>query len=69
MSFEGFLRWFDLMGLQRHLKVAGIFSRLKHRDGKTGYLKDIPRTMDYIFDVLKRYPEFQPLQKLLSDIL
>ena len=69
VSFEKFLRWFDLMGLQRHLKVAGIFSRLKHRDGKTGYLKDIPRTMDYIFDVLKRYPEFQPLQKLLSDIL
>ena len=69
VSFDEFLRWFDLMGLQRHLKVAGIFSRLKHRDGKTGYLKDIPRTMDYIFDVLKRYPEFQPLQKLLSDIL
>ena len=69
VSFDEFLRWFDLMGLQRHLKVAGIFSRLKHRDGKTGYLKDIPRTMDYIFDVLKRYPELQPLQKLLSDIL
>jgi len=69
VSFEMFLRWFDLMGLQRHLKVAGIFSRLKHRDGKTGYLKDIPRTMDYVFDVLKRYPEFQPLQKLLDDIL
>ena len=69
VSFDEFLRWFDLMGLQRHLKVAGIFSRLKHRDGKTGYLKDIPRTMDYIFDVLKRYPELQPLQELLSDIL
>ena len=68
-DFETFLRWFDLMGLQRHLKVAGIFSRLKHRDGKTGYLKDIPRTMDYVFDVLKRYPEFQPLQKLLSALL
>ena len=69
VSFDEFLRWFDLMGLQRHLKVAGIFSRLKHRDGKTGYLKDIPRTMDYVFDVLERYPEFKPLQKLLSDIL
>ena len=69
VDFELFLRWFDLMGLQRHLKVAGIFSRLKHRDGKTGYLKDIPRTMDYIFDVLERYPEFKSLQKLLSDIL
>jgi len=69
VTFEIFLRWFDLMGLQRHLKVAGIFSRLKHRDGKTGYLKDIPRTMDYVHDVIKRYPEFKPLQNLLSDIL
>lgn len=69
VSFSEFLRWFDLMGLQRHLKVAGIFSRLKHRDGKTGYLKDVPRTMDYVFDVLERYPEFKPLQKLLGDIL
>ena len=69
VSEKQFLRWFDLMGLQRHLKVAGIFSRLKHRDGKTGYLKDIPRTMNYVFDVLERYPEFKPLQALLSDIL
>lgn len=69
VSFDKFLRWFDLMGLQRHLKVAGIFSRLKHRDGKTGYLKDIPRTMDYVFDVLERYPEFKPLQMLLSEVL
>jgi len=69
VSFADFLRWFDLMGLQRHLKVAGIFSRLKHRDGKTGYLKDIPRTMDYVFDVVHRYPEFKPLQKLLSELL
>ena len=69
VSREAFLRWFDLMGLQRHLKVAGIFSRLKHRDGKTGYLKDIPRTMDYVFDVLERYPEFNALKKLLADIL
>ena len=69
VSFDEFLRWFDLMGLQRHLKVAGIFSRLKHRDGKTGYLKDIPRTMDYVFDVLERYPEFKPLKNLLGEIL
>ncbi len=69
VSFDEFLRWFDLMGLQRHLKVAGIFSRLYHRDGKDGYLNDIPLTMDYIFDVLKRYPEFKPLQILLGEIL
>lgn len=68
-NFDMFLRWFDLMGLQRHLKVAGIFSRLKHRDGKTGYLKDIPRTMDYVVDVVKRYPEFKPLHSLLVDMI
>ena len=69
VSFDEFLRWFDLMGLQRHIKVAGIFSRLYHRDGKDGYLNDIPLTMDYIFDVLERYPEFKPLQTLLRKIL
>lgn len=68
VTADQFLRWFDLMGLQRHLKVAGIFSRLKHRDGKTGYLKDIPRTMEYVFDVVKRYPECEPLRLLLSEI-
>lgn len=69
VSFDEFLRWFDLMGLQRHIKVAGIFSRLKHRDGKTGYLKDIPRTMDYVFEVLELYPEFEQFKSLLKDIL
>jgi len=69
ISYQKFLRWFDLMGLQRHIKVAGIFSRLKHRDGKTGYLKEIPRTMDYVFDVVARYPEFKSLEILLKDIV
>lgn len=69
ISAQQFLRWFDLMGLQRHLKVAGIFSRLKHRDGKTGYLKDIPRTMGYVFEVLELYPEFIDFKKLLRDVL
>jgi aminoglycoside/choline kinase family phosphotransferase len=52
-----FLRWFDWMGVQRHLKAAGIFARLNHRDGKPGYLKDIPRTLGYVTDVCSRYPE------------
>ncbi|WP_434149387.1 aminoglycoside phosphotransferase family protein [Methylocaldum gracile subsp. desertum] len=52
-----FRRWFDLMGMQRHLKAIGIFSRLKLRDGKSGYLKDIPRTMSYVIEVCKQYPE------------
>lgn len=69
VSAEQFIRWFDLMGMQRHIKVAGIFSRLKHRDGKTGYLKDIPRTMDYVFDVTARYPEFKAFAELLKEII
>jgi len=46
-----FMRWFNLMGIQRHLKAIGIFSRLKIRDGKAGYLKDIPRTLEYVRQV------------------
>ena len=54
---EQFLRWFDLMGIQRHLKAIGIFARLNHRDGKPGYLNDIPRTLGYVEEVSSRYPE------------
>tara|TARA_R110002072_G_scaffold47597_2_gene130749 strand:+ start:16871 stop:17926 length:1056 start_codon:yes stop_codon:yes gene_type:complete len=53
-DFEHFKEDFDLMGLQRHLKVAGIFARLSLRDGKHGYLADIPRTLDYILAVSKQ---------------
>lgn len=52
-----FKRWFDLMGLQRHLKAIGIFSRLHLRDGKSGYLNDIPRTLNYVTTVCAAYPE------------
>jgi len=51
-------RWFDLMGMQRHLKAAGIFARLSLRDGKHDYLKDIPRTVSYLVEVSASYPEF-----------
>jgi aminoglycoside/choline kinase family phosphotransferase len=61
-----FLRWFDLMGLQRHIKVLGNFSRLAIRDGKPAYLADIPLVLEYIVDVLKRYPEFLGLLELLQ---
>jgi len=64
---EQFLRWFDLMGVQRHLKASGIFARLYHRDGKSGYLKDIPRTLGYITEVSARYPELRPLFLLLEE--
>jgi N-acetylmuramate 1-kinase len=52
-----FVRWFDLMGLQRHIKVLGIFSRLYYRDGKPGYLNDLPRVLDYAREAAARYPE------------
>ncbi|RDE19985.1 aminoglycoside phosphotransferase [Motiliproteus coralliicola] len=48
VSEQRFLGWFDRMGMQRHLKAIGIFARLKLRDGKPGYLADIPRTLDYL---------------------
>ena len=62
-----FRRHFDLMGAQRHLKVLGIFARLWWRDGKPGYLHDLPRVLDYVLEVLPWYPELQPVQTLLAD--
>ncbi len=58
VPWEVFRKWFDLMGMQRHLKAAGIFTRLQLRDGKDGYIKDIPRTLGYVMQVCKAYPEF-----------
>lgn len=60
------LRWFDLMGVQRHLKASGIFARLWHRDGKPGYLGDVPRTLQYIVQVASSYPELGPLHAFLQ---
>ena len=59
--------WFDWMGIQRHLKASGIFARLYHRDGKSGYLKDIPRTLNYIVEISANYPELAFLQELVSE--
>lgn len=56
-----FLRWFDLTGLQRHLKNLGIFARLHHRDKKSGYLKDIPQVLKYIRETSQRYQELHTL--------
>jgi aminoglycoside/choline kinase family phosphotransferase len=61
-----FRRWFDLMGVQRHLKVLGIFCRLWYRDGKAGYLGDLPRVWDYTRDVGSRYEEIAPLIALIA---
>ena len=68
VSEKQFLRWFDLMGAQRHLKAAGIFARLNHRDGKPDYLKDIPRTLSYVYDVASRYVELNPFKELLLTV-
>jgi hypothetical protein len=61
ISLEQFQQWFDWMGLQRHIKVCGIFCRLYHRDGKSGYLADLPRVFDYVLEVTSLYPELQEL--------
>ena len=62
-----FRRWLDLMGLQRHIKVLGIFCRLWYRDGKAGYLGDLPRTLDYLREVSGRYVELSALARFLEE--
>ncbi len=64
---EQIVRWFDLMGVQRHLKASGIFARLNIRDGKPGYLGDVPRTLNYICEAAGWLSELQPLRQLISD--
>lgn len=58
VSEQQFLQWFDWMGLQRHIKVLGIFARLSLRDGKAAYLKDLPLVIHYTLSVAKQYEEF-----------
>jgi N-acetylmuramate 1-kinase len=61
-----FLRWFDLIGVQRHIKVLGIFCRLWYRDGKAGYLGDLPLVFEYVRDACRRYPELVEFERWLS---
>ena len=63
---DNFVRCFDLMGLQRHLKVLGIFCRLNYRDGKANYMHDLPLTLRYVLDVTERYPELASLHQFLT---
>jgi aminoglycoside/choline kinase family phosphotransferase len=65
-SREEFLRDADWMGVQRHLKNLGIFSRLNYRDGKDWYLRNVPRFIAYLDEALPRHPQLQPLQQLLD---
>ncbi len=63
------VRWFDWMGLQRHLKVLGIFARLALRDSKPNYLQDLPLVLHYVRDCTARYAELSPLATLLDEQL
>jgi aminoglycoside/choline kinase family phosphotransferase len=65
-DFGQFYRDFEWMGLQRHLKVLGIFARLFHRDGKDGYIKDIPLVLEYAIKTANRYIELKPLARILE---
>jgi aminoglycoside/choline kinase family phosphotransferase len=67
-ELDEFLRASDLMGVQRHLKVIGIFARICHRDGKPKYLGDVPRFFSYIEAVLARRPELAELADLLASL-
>ena len=68
-DLQQFQVWFDLMGIQRHLKATGIFARLYHRDGKPNYLDDIPRVLNYIQNVSEKYAELKPLYHLSNQLL
>lgn len=67
-AFDDFYRDYEWMGAQRQLKVLGIFARLYHRDGKDGYLADIPRVMAYLRRTCERYGELRPLWRLLEEL-
>jgi aminoglycoside/choline kinase family phosphotransferase len=67
-DFADFYRDFEWMGLQRHLKVLGIFARLKYRDGKNGYLEDTPRFVGYVRAVAARYAALQPMLLLFDEL-
>ncbi len=64
-NFDQFIRWFDLMGLHRHIRVLGIFSRLCYRDEKPQYLDDLKLTLDYVMDACNRYPQFSEFAEFL----
>ena len=67
-DYGEFWRAFEWMGLQRHLKVLGIFARINYRDGKPKYLADTPRFLNYAFSVCKRYEQLRPLARLLDEL-
>ncbi len=68
ISEQQWRRWFDLTGLQRHLKAIGIFCRLAHRDGKTAYRAAIPQTLSYVLNVSASYPELKTFHRWLLSV-
>lgn len=64
-----FIRWFDLIGVQRHLKVLGVFARLWYRDGKAGYLSDLPTVLNYVLETAADYPELDALADYLHAVV
>lgn len=67
-DIDAFYRDFEFMGLQRHLKILGIFARLNYRDGKAAYLNDLPLVMEYARKTVRRYRELKPLERLLDEL-
>ncbi len=67
-DFGEFFRQLEWMGLQRHIKVLGLFCRIHYRDGKSHYLKDLPRFIGYARKVAARYRPLAPFAKLLGDL-
>ena len=67
-DIDSFYRDVEFMGMQRHLKILGIFARLYHRDGKDAYLKDLPRVMGYVRRTANRYNQLKPLLRLLDEL-
>ena len=65
-DFEQFMVWFDWTGMQRHMKAIGIFARLNKLHRKPGYLRDIPRTINYLIDASSQYPELSNFNSLLT---
>ncbi len=68
VSNNRFIRWFDFMAIQRHIKILGIFARLKIRDNKPNYIEHIPMTLSYIEENIARYPELKPLEYILDRV-
>ncbi|MDB2386205.1 phosphotransferase [Shewanella sp.] len=69
VTFAQYQRWFDLMGVQRHIKAAGIFARLNYRDNKPAYMADIPLTLEYISDISSRYPQLQKFNQWIARVI